>query len=398
MLRFDSGRRAARLRVGAQAQTDQDRDSRPDGLRPGREPLGRRRDGARRDQQGGRHQRRRQAHADRAGPRRHQRDPVGARRHQRDRARHHARQGRLPDRRLPLRGGAGDAGSGDGLQEDLPRRRRGATPSSARTSRRTTTATSTGSASRRPRRRTCSRTLMAVLGLDRPAGARTDLKTDTPKVAILAEKAVWTEAIVRRVQTTLPKMKMEVVGTWQPSRDRHRRHRRAGRHRAQPAPTSSSRCCPGRSASRSARQMGERNMKAVAFGINVEGQKDEFWQALRRQGELRLDARHLRRGRDDAEDDRRSCKAFKQRYKKVADLQRGDLRRDHAAEGRDRAGEARIDADKLVPAIEKMAARRHRRGRRPTTSATTWSGRSARPPASPCSGRTARRCRSGRRR
>jgi branched-chain amino acid transport system substrate-binding protein len=25
--------------------------------------------------------------------------------------------------------------------------------------------------------------------------------------------------------------------------------------------------------------MGEKNMKAVAFGINVEGQKDEFWQA-----------------------------------------------------------------------------------------------------------------------
>jgi len=25
--------------------------------------------------------------------------------------------------------------------------------------------------------------------------------------------------------------------------------------------------------------MGERNMKAVAFGINVEGQKDEFWNA-----------------------------------------------------------------------------------------------------------------------
>src|SRR5690606_34296708 len=27
------------------------------------------------------------------------------------------------------------------------------------------------------------------------------------------------------------------------------------------------------------RQMGERSMKAVAWGINVEGQKEEFWQA-----------------------------------------------------------------------------------------------------------------------
>jgi len=30
--------------------------------------------------------------------------------------------------------------------------------------------------------------------------------------------------------------------------------------------------------------MGERNMKAVAFGINVEGQKDEFWAATAGKG------------------------------------------------------------------------------------------------------------------
>src|SRR3989475_2605523 len=41
------------------------------------------------------------------------------------------------------------------------------------------------------------------------------LKTDQPKVAILAEKAVWTEPIVKAVQATLPKMNMDLVGTWQ---------------------------------------------------------------------------------------------------------------------------------------------------------------------------------------
>src|SRR6266545_1686647 len=60
------------------------------------------------------------------------------------------------------------------------------------------------------------RTLMAVLS-SIGEQVRTGLKKEKPKVAILAEKAVWTEAIVKGVQATLPKMNMEVVGTWQPS-------------------------------------------------------------------------------------------------------------------------------------------------------------------------------------
>src|SRR5713101_8534113 len=53
------------------------------------------------------------------------------------------------------------------------------------------------------------RTLMAVLGTIGDQ-VRQSLKTETPKVAILAEKAVWTESIVKGVQATLPKMNMEV--------------------------------------------------------------------------------------------------------------------------------------------------------------------------------------------
>src|SRR5262245_43833650 len=58
------------------------------------------------------------------------------------------------------------------------------------------------------------RTLMAVLG-DIAEQVRTSTKSDTPKIAIVAEKAVWTEPIVKGLQATLPKMKMDVVGTWQ---------------------------------------------------------------------------------------------------------------------------------------------------------------------------------------
>ena len=121
------------------------------------------------------------------------------------------------------------------------------------------------------------RTLMAVLG-DIGNQVRTATKTETPKVAIVAEKAAWTEAIVKGLQATLPKMKMDVVGTWQPSAvatDVTAELSAIERANADIVFTLLS----GPVGISLGRQMGERNMKAVAFGINVEGQKDEFWQA-----------------------------------------------------------------------------------------------------------------------
>jgi branched-chain amino acid transport system substrate-binding protein len=107
---------------------------------------------------------------------------------------------------------------------------------------------------------------------------RKDLKTDTPKVAILAEKAVWTEGLIAAAQKNLPAMKMEVVGLWQPSAvatDVTAELSAIDRSGAQIVFTILS----GPVGISVGRQMGERNMKAVAWGINVEGQKEEFWQA-----------------------------------------------------------------------------------------------------------------------
>src|SRR5919106_2001423 len=61
-----------------------------------------------------------------------------------------------------------------------------------------------------------ARTLFAVMG-SIAQQVRTELKTDAPKVALLAEKAVWTEALIAAAQKNLPAMKMEVAGLWQPS-------------------------------------------------------------------------------------------------------------------------------------------------------------------------------------
>jgi branched-chain amino acid transport system substrate-binding protein len=107
---------------------------------------------------------------------------------------------------------------------------------------------------------------------------RKDLGKATPKVAILAEKAVWTQGLVAAAQKNLPAMKMEVVGLWQPSAtatDVTAELSAIERAGADIVFTILS----GPVGISVGRQMGERNMKAIAFGINVEAQKDEFWQA-----------------------------------------------------------------------------------------------------------------------
>jgi len=122
-----------------------------------------------------------------------------------------------------------------------------------------------------------ARTLFAVMS-SIGEQIRKDLKTDTPKVAILAEKAVWTEGLIAAAQKNLPAMKMEVVGLWQPSAvatDVTAELSAIDRSGAQIVFTILS----GPVGISVGRQMGERNMKAVAWGINVEGQKEEFWQA-----------------------------------------------------------------------------------------------------------------------
>jgi branched-chain amino acid transport system substrate-binding protein len=122
-----------------------------------------------------------------------------------------------------------------------------------------------------------ARTLFAVMA-SIAQQVRTQLKTETPKVALLAEKAVWTTGLIAAAQKNLPAMKMEVVGLWQPSAtatDVTAELSAIDRSGAHIVFTMLS----GPVGISVGRQMGERDMKAVAWGINVEGQKEEFWKA-----------------------------------------------------------------------------------------------------------------------
>jgi len=195
-----------------------------------------------------------------------------------------------------------------------------------------------------------ARTVFAVLGAVGNQ-IRTDLKKEMPKVAILSEKAAWTEALVKAAQANLPKMKMEVVGTWQPSpvaTDVTAELSAIKRSGADIVFTIVS----GPMGIVLGRQMGELQLPAVAFGINVEAQKDGFWQATAGKGnyvatldtfsEVEMTAKTIP-----------FVKTFKERYKKAPTYNAATYDAIQILKTAiEQAGT--IDAGALVAVIEKM--------------------------------------------
>ncbi len=103
------------------------------------------------------------------------------------------------------------------------------------------------------------------------------------KVAVVMEKAQWADAMVPASEATIPKLGMEVVGVWRPSpvatdvTAELSAIQRAGAHIIFTI-FSSSVGIPF------ARQAGELKIPAAQVGINVEAQKDGFWQATQKMG------------------------------------------------------------------------------------------------------------------
>jgi branched-chain amino acid transport system substrate-binding protein len=103
------------------------------------------------------------------------------------------------------------------------------------------------------------------------------------KIAVVGEKAMWTEPMIKAAEDTIPKMGMTVAGVWQPSpvatdvTAELSAIQRAGAHVIFTI-FSSSVGIPF------ARQAGELKIPAVQVGINVEAQKDGFWQATQGMG------------------------------------------------------------------------------------------------------------------
>jgi branched-chain amino acid transport system substrate-binding protein len=103
------------------------------------------------------------------------------------------------------------------------------------------------------------------------------------KVAVVGEKAMWVEPMIKAAEGVIPKMGMEMVGVWRPSpvaTDVTAELSAVQRSGAQVIFTifSSSVGIPF------ARQAGELKIPAMQVGINVEAQKDGFWQATQGMG------------------------------------------------------------------------------------------------------------------
>jgi branched-chain amino acid transport system substrate-binding protein len=110
------------------------------------------------------------------------------------------------------------------------------------------------------------------------AQIKAELGVPVVKVALVAEKAAWTEGFVKAAQGAIPKMGMELVGVWQPSATATdvtadlTAIRNAGAHLVFTA-------ISGPMGVPLGRQAGEMRLPAIIFGINVEAQKEGFWQA-----------------------------------------------------------------------------------------------------------------------
>jgi branched-chain amino acid transport system substrate-binding protein len=103
------------------------------------------------------------------------------------------------------------------------------------------------------------------------------------KVAIVAEKAMWADPMIPIAEATIPKYGMEIVGVWRPSdkaTDMTAELSAIQRSEAHIIFTIFSASV----GITFARQAGELKIPAMQVGINVEAQKDGFWQATQKMG------------------------------------------------------------------------------------------------------------------
>jgi branched-chain amino acid transport system substrate-binding protein len=121
------------------------------------------------------------------------------------------------------------------------------------------------------------------------------LNIPTIKVAVVAEKAMWTEGMIKACQVYLPKMGMEVVGIWRPSAvatdvtAELSAIQRSGAHIVFTIFSSSVGIT-------FARQAGELKIPAAMVGINVEAQKDGFYEATEKMGDYVMTMNTYARG------------------------------------------------------------------------------------------------------
>lgn len=138
--------------------------------------------------------------------------------------------------------------------------------------------------------RVCLINLATVNGI-----LKKELGIEKAKVAIVAEKAVWIDPMIKAIEDNVPKMGMEIVGIWRPSAtatDVTAELTAVQRADAQIIFTIFSASV----GITFARQAGELEIPAAFVGINVESQKDGFWSATQGKGNYAVSMNTFCRG------------------------------------------------------------------------------------------------------
>lgn len=173
-----------------------------------------------------------------------------------------------------------------------------------------------------------------------------------PKLAIVAEKAVWVEPLMKAAEKVAPKFGLEVVGTWRPSGTATdvtaelTDIQRKGAHIIFTIFSSSVGIT-------FARQYGELKIPAALVGINVEAQKDGFWDATQGKGNYAVTMNTYCNGIEFNE----LTKPFMDKYiKKFGETPTYtaatyDAIKNVLAKAIEKTGT--IDAEKLIPELEK---------------------------------------------
>lgn len=111
-----------------------------------------------------------------------------------------------------------------------------------------------------------------------------ELGIEKPRVAVVAEKAMWVDPMVKAIEENVPKMGMDMAGIWRPSdtaTDVTAELTAVQRAEAQIIFTIFSSSV----GITFARQAGELKIPAAFVGVNVEAQKDGFWGATEGKGD-----------------------------------------------------------------------------------------------------------------
>jgi len=177
------------------------------------------------------------------------------------------------------------------------------------------------------------------------------LGIEKAKVAIVAEKAMWIDPMIAAIEANVPKMGMELVGIWRPSdkaTDVTAELTAVQRADAQIIFTIFSASV----GITFARQVGELKVPAAFVGINVEAQKDGFWEATQGKGDYAVSMTTYVRGVTYNEYTEPFIEEYVKRFGEVPTYTATTHDAINLlAEVIEEAGT--IDSDKLIPLLEK---------------------------------------------